>query len=150
MDKCHAHAREIEFFCQDHSKLCCLSCVLIHRKCDQLDEIVKVSRQTRPDLQALKQSLIKLQAEADAIIAECKQSETGFNESIAKISSEVDTMKDRIIKLSKEAKQKLISEAKQFKTTEVKRIENKRNAQSTVYLFRTNEGETKNYRINYR
>ncbi|XP_052222645.1 uncharacterized protein LOC127838718 isoform X8 [Dreissena polymorpha] len=132
MDKCHEHGREIEFFCQDHSKLCCVSCVLIHRKCDQLDEIAKISRQIRPDLQAIKQSLIKLQSEADAIIADCKQSETGLNESIAKISSEVDTMKDRIIKLFEEAKQKLIREAKQFKTAEVKRIENKRDASLKV------------------
>ncbi|XP_052265888.1 E3 ubiquitin-protein ligase TRIM56-like isoform X3 [Dreissena polymorpha] len=132
MDKCHEHAREIEFFCQDHSKLCCLSCVLIHRKCDQLDEIVKVSRQTRPELQALKHSLIKLQSEADDFLADCKQSETGLNESIAKISSEVDTMKDRIIKLFEEAKQKLISEAKQFKIADVKRIGNKRDASLKV------------------
>ncbi|KAH3803762.1 uncharacterized protein LOC127834144 [Dreissena polymorpha] len=124
-DKCHEHAREIEFFCQDHSKLCCLSCVVIHRKCDQLDEIAQVSRQTRPDLQAIKQSLIKLRTEADAIIAECKQSETGLNQSIAKISAEVDTMKDRIIQLFEEAKQKLISEAIQFKTAKVKQIGNK-------------------------
>ncbi|KAH3804124.1 hypothetical protein DPMN_132406 [Dreissena polymorpha] len=132
MDKCHEHAREIVFFCHDHSKLCCLSCVLIHRKCDQLDDIAKVYRRARPDLQALKQSLIKMQSEADAIIADCKQSETGLNESIAKISSEVDTMKDRIIKLFEEAKQKLIREAKQFKTAEVKRIENKRDASLKV------------------
>ncbi|KAH3804128.1 hypothetical protein DPMN_132410 [Dreissena polymorpha] len=132
MDKCHEHAREIEFFCQDHSKLCCLSCVLIHRKCDQLDEIAKVSRQTRPELQALKHSLIKLQSEADDFLADCKQSETGLNESIAKISSEVDTMKDRIIKLFEEAKQKLISEAKQFKIADVKRIRNKRDASLKV------------------
>ncbi|KAH3805128.1 hypothetical protein DPMN_133425 [Dreissena polymorpha] len=132
MDKCHEHAREIEFFCQDHYKLCCVSCVLIHRKCDQLDEIAKVSRQTRPDLQALKQSLIKMQSEADAMIADCKQSETGFNESIAKISAEVDTMKDRIIQLFEEAKQKLISEAIQFKTAKVKRIGNKCDASLKV------------------
>ncbi|KAH3804932.1 uncharacterized protein LOC127834847 [Dreissena polymorpha] len=132
MDKCHEHGREIEFFCQDHSKLCCLSCVLIHRKCDKLDEIAKVSRQTRPDLQALKQSLIKMQSEADAIIADCKQSETGLNESIAKISAEVDTMKDRIIQLFEEAKQKLISEAKQFKTAKGKRIGNKCDASLKV------------------
>ena len=131
-DKCHEHAREIEFFCQDHSKLCCLSCVVIHRKCDQLDEIAQVSRQTRPDLQAIKQSLIKLRTEADAIIAECKQSETGLNESIAKISAEVDTMKDRIIQLFEEAKQKLISEAIQFKTAKVKRIGNKCDASLKV------------------
>ncbi|KAH3870487.1 hypothetical protein DPMN_033675 [Dreissena polymorpha] len=131
-DKCHEHAREIVFFCQDHSKLCCLSCVLIHRKCDQLDEIAKVSTQTRPDLQGIKQSLIKLQSEADAIIADCEQSETGLNESIAKISSEVETMKDRIIQLFEGAKQKLISEAKQFKTAEVKRIGNKRDASLKV------------------
>ncbi|KAH3803485.1 hypothetical protein DPMN_131746 [Dreissena polymorpha] len=132
MDKCHEHGREIEFFCQDHSKLCCLSCVLIHRKCDKLDEIAKVSRQTRSDLQALKQSLIKMQSEADAIIADCKQSETGLNESIAKISAEVDTMKDRIIQLFEEAKQKLISEAIQFKTAKVKRIKNKFDASLKV------------------
>ncbi|XP_052265911.1 uncharacterized protein LOC127868310 isoform X1 [Dreissena polymorpha] len=131
-DKCQEHAREIVFFCQDHSKLCCLSCVLIHRKCDQLDEIAKVSTQTRPDLQGIKQSLIKLQSEADAIIADCEQSETGLNESIAKISSEVETMKDRIIQQFEGAKQKLISEAKQFKTAEVKRIGNKRDASLKV------------------
>ncbi|KAH3803899.1 hypothetical protein DPMN_132170 [Dreissena polymorpha] len=132
MDKCHEHARKIVFFCQDHSKLCCLSCVHIHRKCDQLDEIAQVSGQTQTDLQAIKQSLIKLRTEADAIIAECKQSETGLNESIAKISAEVDTMKDRIIQLFEEAKQKLISEAIQFKTAKVKRIGNKCDASLKV------------------
>ncbi|XP_052215021.1 E3 ubiquitin-protein ligase TRIM22-like [Dreissena polymorpha] len=132
MDKCHEHGRDIEFFCQDHSKLCCSSCVLIHRKCDQVDEIAKVSMQTRPELAAFKQSLIKLQSDADAIIAECKQSETVLNESIAKISSEVDKMKDRIIHLFENAKQKLITEANEFKTAEVKIIGNKRDTSSKV------------------
>ncbi|KAH3803799.1 hypothetical protein DPMN_132067 [Dreissena polymorpha] len=77
LDKCHEHEQEIEFFCQDHLKLCCSSCVLIHRKCDQLDEKAKVSMHARPELQALQQSLIKLQSEADAIKAECEQSKTG-------------------------------------------------------------------------
>ncbi|KAH3876526.1 hypothetical protein DPMN_000371 [Dreissena polymorpha] len=132
MHKCNEHAREIEFFCKDHSKLCCLSCVLIHRKCDQLDEIAKVSKQTRPYLQGIKQSFIKLQSDVDALIAECKQSENGLNESIAQISSEVDTLKDRIIKLFEEAKQKLTSEAKQFKTAAIKQIGNKRGASLKV------------------
>ncbi|KAH3726748.1 hypothetical protein DPMN_052617 [Dreissena polymorpha] len=79
MDKCHEHEREMEFFCQDHSKLCCSSCVLIHRKCDQVDEIAKLSGQTRPELKALKQSFVELQSEADAIKADCEQSETGLN-----------------------------------------------------------------------
>ncbi|KAH3809451.1 hypothetical protein DPMN_137820 [Dreissena polymorpha] len=132
IDKCHKHEREIEFFCQDHSKLCCSSCVLIHRKCDQVDEIAKVSRQARPELQALKQTLIKLQSEADAIIADCEQSETDVNESFAKISSEVDEMRDRIIQLFEDAKQKFITEASELKTAETKTIGNKRDASSKV------------------
>ncbi|KAH3803842.1 hypothetical protein DPMN_132110 [Dreissena polymorpha] len=132
MDKCHEHGRDIEFFCQDHSSLCCSSCVLIHRKCDQVDEIAKVSRQTRTELQALKQSLIKLQSEAESIRADFEQSETGLNESIAKISSEVDKMRDRIIQLFEDAKQKFIAEANKFKTAELKRIMNARDASSKV------------------
>ncbi|KAH3810240.1 uncharacterized protein LOC127836519 [Dreissena polymorpha] len=132
MDKCHEHGRDIEFFCQEHAKLCCSSCVLVHRRCDQVEEITKVSRQTRPELQALKQSLIKLQSEADDIIADCKQSETVLNESTEKMSSEVDGMRDRIIQLFEDAKQKCITEATEFKTAESKRIGNRRDTSSKV------------------
>ncbi|KAH3803823.1 hypothetical protein DPMN_132091 [Dreissena polymorpha] len=132
MDKCHEHGRDIEFFCQDHYKQCCSSCVLIHRKCDQVDEIAKVSRQTRTELQALEQSLIKLQSDAESIQADCEQSETGLNESIAKISSEVDKMRDRTIQLFEDAKLKFITEAKKIKTAETKRIMNARDASSKV------------------
>ncbi|KAH3810576.1 hypothetical protein DPMN_138969 [Dreissena polymorpha] len=128
MDKCHDHGRDIEFFCQDHSKLCCSSCVLIHRKCDQVNEIAKVSERSGPQLHVFKQLLIKLQSEAEAIIAECKQSETSLNESIAKISLEVDKMRNRVIKLFEYAKQKLITEANEFKTAELKQIGNKRDS----------------------
>ncbi|KAH3810455.1 hypothetical protein DPMN_138847 [Dreissena polymorpha] len=132
INKCNEHGRDIEFFCQDHSKLCCSSCVLIHRKCGQVDEIAKVSRQTRPELQALKQSLIKLLSEADDIIAECKQSETVLNESIEKMSSEVDTMRYRMIKLFEVAKKKFITEANEFRTAESKLIGNRRETSSKV------------------
>ncbi|KAH3807835.1 hypothetical protein DPMN_136183 [Dreissena polymorpha] len=132
MDICPEHGKEVEFFCQDHSKLCCSKCVLIHRKCDQVDEIASASGQERPQLQALHQSMIKLQSEADAIIADCKQSKTGLNESIAKISSEVDKMRDRIIQMFEEAKNKLITDVKQLKKTEVKRIRIKREASVKV------------------
>ncbi|KAH3810575.1 hypothetical protein DPMN_138968 [Dreissena polymorpha] len=132
INKCNEHGRDIEFFCQDHSKLCCSSCVLIHRKCGQVDEIANVSRQTRPELQALKQSLIKLQSEADDIIADCKQSETVLNKSIEKMSLEVDAMRDRMIQLFEVAKKKFITEANEFRTAESKRIGNRRETSSKV------------------
>ncbi|XP_052216614.1 uncharacterized protein LOC127834639 isoform X2 [Dreissena polymorpha] len=132
MDKCQEHDKEIEFFCHDHAKLCCSKCVLIHRKCDLLDEIANVCGQKRHELQAVKQSLINLQSEADSIITDFKHSETGLNESISKISSEVDAMRDRIIKQFEDAKQKLITEANTFKTSEVRFIENMRDASSNI------------------
>ncbi|KAH3704322.1 hypothetical protein DPMN_079378 [Dreissena polymorpha] len=120
MDICPEHGKELEFFCQDHTKFCCSKCVLIHRKCDQVDEIANASGQERPKIQAFQQSMIKLQSKADAIIADCKQSETGLTESVAKISSEVYKMRDRIVQLFEEAKKKLITDAEQFQRAEVK------------------------------
>ncbi|KAH3805290.1 hypothetical protein DPMN_133588 [Dreissena polymorpha] len=125
LEICQEHGMEIYFFCHDHSKLCCSKCVLTHRKCDRLDEIAKAFEQKRPNLQAVKQSLIKFQSEADAIIEDCKHAESGLNDSIAKISSETDAMRDLLKKLHEDAKQKLLSEAKQFQTLEVRGIGNK-------------------------
>ncbi|KAH3805481.1 hypothetical protein DPMN_133784 [Dreissena polymorpha] len=31
MDKCSEHGKRFEFFCEDHSKLCCTTCVIAHR-----------------------------------------------------------------------------------------------------------------------
>ncbi|KAH3805291.1 hypothetical protein DPMN_133589 [Dreissena polymorpha] len=132
LEICQEHGMEIYFFCHDHSKLCCSKCVLTHRKCDRMDEIVTAFEQKRPDLQAVKQSLIKFQSEADAIIEDCKHAESGLNDSIAKISSEADAMRDRLIKLYEDAKQKLLSEAKQFQTLEVRGIGNKLDETSNV------------------
>ncbi|XP_052214869.1 uncharacterized protein LOC127833573 isoform X2 [Dreissena polymorpha] len=133
MDICPEHGKEIEFSCKDHSKLCCSKCVLIHRKCDHVEEIASASEQERPKLQALQQSMIKLQSEAEAIIADCKQSETCLNESIANISSEVDKMRDRIVQLFEEAKKKLITDATQFKSSEVQRI--RINSEASLKVF---------------
>ncbi|KAH3803616.1 hypothetical protein DPMN_131881 [Dreissena polymorpha] len=135
MDMCPEHAKEkkkIEFYCEDHSKFCCIGCMVKHKKCGRVEKLVDATTDKWSELHALKQSLLTLESRADAIIAECKHSETGLNESIAKISSEVDRMRDRIIQLFDQAKQKLLSEAKDFKSAEIKRIGNKRDTSSKV------------------
>ncbi|KAH3870639.1 hypothetical protein DPMN_033827 [Dreissena polymorpha] len=135
MDMCPEHGKDkkkIEFYCKDHSKFCCIECRVKHKKCDSVEKLADATADKWSELHALKQALLTLESGADAIIAECKHSETGFNESIAKISSEVDKMRDRIIQLFDQAKQKLLTEAKDFKTAEIKRIGNKRDTSSKV------------------
>ncbi|KAH3805478.1 hypothetical protein DPMN_133781 [Dreissena polymorpha] len=60
MDKGSEHGKGFEFYCEDHFKLCCTTCVLAHRKCYKLDEIASISRQKEAPLHGLKQSLLKL------------------------------------------------------------------------------------------
>ncbi|KAH3805191.1 hypothetical protein DPMN_133487 [Dreissena polymorpha] len=132
LDICQEHDKEIEFFCHDHSKLCCSKCLFIHRKCDHLDDINNESGQKRHELHELKQLFIKLKSDADAIIAQCKKSELSLDGSVAEISSVIDTMRDRIIKLFEDAKQKLLSGAIDFKISEVRRIGNKLEAASKL------------------
>ncbi|KAH3809534.1 hypothetical protein DPMN_137907 [Dreissena polymorpha] len=89
MDMCPKHGKEkkkIEIYCKDHSKFCCIECRVKHKKCNRVEKIANATADKWSELHALKQSLLTLESGADAIIAECKHSETGLIESIAKIS----------------------------------------------------------------
>ncbi|XP_052214782.1 uncharacterized protein LOC127833523 isoform X4 [Dreissena polymorpha] len=122
MDKCSEHGKGFEFYCEDHFKLCCTTCRIAHEKCDKLDDIASISRQKRAQLHGLKQSLLKLKSDADAIVAECKHPEEELNASVEDVSKDVNEMTDRMIKLFDDAKQELLTEAKVLKSEEVKRL----------------------------
>ncbi|XP_052217329.1 uncharacterized protein LOC127835101 isoform X3 [Dreissena polymorpha] len=122
MDKCSQHGKGFEFYCEDHCKLCCTTCVIEHRKCEKLDEIASISGQKGLQLHGLKKSLFKLKSDADAIVAEFKQSEDDLNASVANVSKDIDEMKDRLIKLFDDAKRELLTEANTLKSEEVKRL----------------------------
>ncbi|KAH3804485.1 hypothetical protein DPMN_132772 [Dreissena polymorpha] len=122
MDKCSEHGKGFEFYCEDHFKLCCTICVIAHRKCDKLDDIASISRQKLAQPHGLKQSLLKLKSDADAIVAECKHSEEELNASVEDVSKDVNEMTDRMIKLFDAAKQDWLTEANALKSEEVKRL----------------------------
>ena len=87
MDRCEEHGKKIEFYCEDHEKLCCSTCVLMHRTFDRVCEIESVSVEK---CQTLKKDLERMESETDSIIADCKKSENDLNDSIANISKTID------------------------------------------------------------
>ncbi|KAH3805524.1 hypothetical protein DPMN_133828 [Dreissena polymorpha] len=121
-DKCSEHGKGFEFYCEDHLKLCCTTCIIAHGKCNKWDEIASISRQKGAQLHGLKQSLLKLKSDADAIVAECKQTEEELNASVADLSKDLDEMKDRMIKLFDAAKRELLTEANALKSEEEKKL----------------------------
>ncbi|XP_052217330.1 uncharacterized protein LOC127835101 isoform X4 [Dreissena polymorpha] len=121
-DKCSEHGKGFEFYCEDHLKLCCTTCIIAHGKCDKWDEIASISRQKGAQLHGLKQSLLKLKSDADTIVAECKQTEEELNASIADLSKDLDEVKDRMIKLFDAAKRGLLTEANALKSEEGKKL----------------------------
>ncbi|XP_052215880.1 uncharacterized protein LOC127834239 [Dreissena polymorpha] len=132
MDKCSQHGKGFEFYCEDHCKLCCTTCVIEHRKCEQWDEIASISGQKRAQLHGLRQSFLKLKSDAGAIVAECKQSEKDLNASVADVSKDIDEMKERMIKLFDAAKRELLTEANALKSEEVKRLSIMQSVSTTV------------------
>ncbi|KAH3809861.1 hypothetical protein DPMN_138241 [Dreissena polymorpha] len=115
MDVCEEHGKAIQFYCEDHTKLCCSTCTFTHRKCDNVDEIKSISFKNEPEFQAIKHALIKMESEAASMIADCEKSRGELNESIANISDEGDKIKDSIVELFEEAQQKMFTEINQFK-----------------------------------
>ncbi|KAH3731026.1 hypothetical protein DPMN_057031 [Dreissena polymorpha] len=138
MDMCKEHGKGIEFFCEDHSKLCCTTCVITHRRCDKVDEIAIISLQKGEEIDNMKWCLLKLESDADANVIECKQSEKQLNESIIDISKKVDDLKDRLIKQIEEAKCEFLTKANALKCDELKR-QNDRHALNTKSKDEINE-----------
>ncbi|XP_052217806.1 uncharacterized protein LOC127835420 isoform X2 [Dreissena polymorpha] len=128
MDKCLDHDKNIKFICEDHSKLCCNTCMFIHRKCDNVNELASLSSQEGLELQDLNNTLLKLETETGSIIADCKLSEDALIETIAHIPKQLDKMKDRIIEIFDKAKSKMIAEAENFKAGEMNRLGERTNA----------------------
>ncbi|KAH3801502.1 uncharacterized protein LOC127839927 [Dreissena polymorpha] len=121
LDRCQEHNKKIKFFCQEHSKLCCNSCLIVHGKCGQLEEIDSVPEKELTNVDDLKHSLIKLDSDADLIIAESKRQDSDLNKSVSKVNAELDAIQIRILKLFKEAQNNVQSEATAFKSGEIKR-----------------------------
>ncbi|KAH3807227.1 hypothetical protein DPMN_135562 [Dreissena polymorpha] len=122
-DICEEHGMKIEFYCEDHDKLCCSTCVLMHRKYDHVYEIASVAEEK---YQTLKKTLKIMESATDNIIADCKTSENKLNYWIADISmtiDKVDEMKHRINKLIDQKNNKAYIEASSFKAEELKRIQ---------------------------
>ncbi|KAH3804193.1 hypothetical protein DPMN_132475 [Dreissena polymorpha] len=36
LDRCQEHSQEVKLYCPDHSKLCCSTCAILHKKCHQM------------------------------------------------------------------------------------------------------------------
>ncbi|KAH3797609.1 hypothetical protein DPMN_151193 [Dreissena polymorpha] len=121
MDRCLEHNKKIKFYCQDHAKLCCTSCLIVHGKCGKLEEIDSVPEIELTDIDDLKHSLIKLDSEADLIIAESKRQDSDLNKSVSNVNTELDEIQIRILKLFKEAQNNVQSEANAFKSEEINR-----------------------------
>ncbi|KAH3805967.1 hypothetical protein DPMN_134277 [Dreissena polymorpha] len=132
MDICNDHGKAFEFFCEDHLKLCCTICVITHRRCDELDEISTISSRKLAELDTLKQCLLKLEADTDAYVIECKQSEKQLTESFRDISKEVEYLGDRCIKQIEEAKRSFMTKANALKNEEVNRLNDKHAANTKV------------------
>ncbi|XP_052239619.1 uncharacterized protein LOC127850540 isoform X3 [Dreissena polymorpha] len=132
LDLCEEHGKAIKFYCEDHSKLCCSTCTFTHRKCDNVDEIKSISLINKPEFQATKHALIKIESEAASFIADCEKSRDELNESIANISDEGDKIKDSIVKLFEEAQQKMFTEINQFKAEVSMQLDKKYTAASQI------------------
>ncbi|KAH3813012.1 hypothetical protein DPMN_141460 [Dreissena polymorpha] len=118
IDICHEHDEKIRFYCEDHAKLCCSSCVLTHRQCDKFHDLVSLSVQKGQELHDLNERLLQISFDVNAYTVNCKQSETELNESIASSLKEVDEIKDRLVHLVQDAKQKLLTEANRIQSEE--------------------------------
>ncbi|KAH3731042.1 hypothetical protein DPMN_057047 [Dreissena polymorpha] len=132
MDRCKEHGMLFEFFCEDHSKLCCPTCVFTHRRCEELNEISSISLQVGAELDNWKQCLLMLESDADANMIDCKQSEKQLNESIIDISKEVDDLGDRLIKQIEEAKRDFLTQAHALKCEEVKRLNDRHDLNTKI------------------
>ncbi|KAH3809816.1 uncharacterized protein LOC127835187 [Dreissena polymorpha] len=132
MDVCEEHGKAIEFYCEDHSKLCCSTCTFTHRKCDNVEEIASMSLKNEPEFQAIKHALIKIESEAASMIADCEKSRGELNESIANVYNEGKKIIDRIVKLLEEAQQKMFTETNQFKAKVSIQLDEKHTAATKI------------------
>ncbi|KAH3840827.1 hypothetical protein DPMN_114283 [Dreissena polymorpha] len=121
MDRCLEHNKKIKFYCHVHSNLCCTACLIANGKYGQLEEIDSVPEIKLTHIDDLKHSLIKLDSDADLIIAESKQQDSDLNKSVSKVNEELDAIHIRILKLVKEAQNNVLSEANAFKSEEINR-----------------------------
>ncbi|KAH3803865.1 hypothetical protein DPMN_132135 [Dreissena polymorpha] len=121
LDRCQEHNKTIKFFCQEHSMLCCTFCLIVHGKCGKLNAIEMVTERELADSDELMASLIKLESDADFIIAESKRQDSDLNKSVSNVNAELDAIQIRILKLFKEAQNNVQSEANAFKSEEINR-----------------------------
>ncbi|KAH3898423.1 uncharacterized protein LOC127864816 [Dreissena polymorpha] len=132
MDICRDHDKNIKFFCEDHSKLCCSTCAFIHRKCDNVNELASLSSQEELELQELKNMLLKLKTEISSIMEGCKLSEDALSETNAHFPKQFDELKERFIEIFDKAKKNISDEVDNFESEEVKLLGEWNKASSKV------------------
>ncbi|KAH3728278.1 hypothetical protein DPMN_054232 [Dreissena polymorpha] len=118
MDMCKEHNKEIEFFCEDHSKLCCSTCAFIHRKCDTVEDLHTPKESACLELKTIKDSLITLGTKIDSFTAFSQQLAEDLNIALDNIVIEAETIESQILKRLKDEKHRLMVEIENVKTEE--------------------------------
>ena len=97
---CEQHPDKIlEAYCSDHSKVCCMSCVMLyHRKCDKVGSIEEAATTKRnsEEFKEMEQSFIKMKADAENLVA-------NRNENLENVREELKNIKANVEILFKEA-----------------------------------------------
>ncbi|KAH3804152.1 hypothetical protein DPMN_132434 [Dreissena polymorpha] len=132
IDACEEHKKKVKFFCKDHSLLCCSTCAFSHRKCENINELVKISGDSGQELQNLKDKLSNAAGYERSKIEDCKQTVNDLTDKLSNLKDELHKNKEEINNMFDETIVLINKEAKSTVDIESKRLGERRSASETV------------------
>ncbi|XP_052218675.1 uncharacterized protein LOC127836235 isoform X2 [Dreissena polymorpha] len=133
IDACEEHKKKVKFFCKDHSLLCCSTCAFSHRKCENINELVKISGDSGQELQNLKDKLSNAADYERSKIEDCKQTVTAIYDKLSNLKDELHKTKEDITNIFDVTIALINKEAKSTVDIESKRLGERRSASEAVF-----------------
>ncbi|KAH3819394.1 hypothetical protein DPMN_121127 [Dreissena polymorpha] len=110
LDMCKEPAKVIEFYCESHKQLCCSTCVMVHRKCDDFSEISICSEEDRKRLQDMNYSVMKANEDTFSLLQNVNQAKHSLIESVEGISKDIEKTRANILHLFEDSTHTLLEE----------------------------------------
>ena len=100
IDKCGKHNKKLKFYCKDHSKLCCSTCVISsHLKCGDVAEIDTYTNSNKDNLDQLQTSLQNNLFKSSVVSSTIPRLQTDLRKNQDNDLQKIDKIKKKVIQL---------------------------------------------------
>ncbi|XP_045185931.2 uncharacterized protein LOC123543932 [Mercenaria mercenaria] len=126
LDQCDQHHKDLEFFCEDETQLCCSTCAIVnHRKCHSVVEIRMIAKRSESTRSQLKVKLQEIRKKAETVVQYTKSSKERLNKDVKDVTVKINRMRDNVMKMFDDLEISVAKDAESFQTETVDKLTRK-------------------------